>query len=155
MIQIAGGEAMKTKWKRDNFTVTTDLSQFDMDFVVTSLQSAWRKGASRESIEQAFANSLCFGLFDGEKQIGFVRSVTDRKFVSWVCDLFLALSYRGKGLGERLMECVKNHPDLVHTRLVFSSVPESEAFYKHIGFEPLERGYSMSPRSTEACSPSP
>ena len=120
-----------------------------MDFVVASLQSTWRKGASRERIEQAFANSLCFGLFDGDKQIGCVRAVTDRRFVSWVCDLFLAPAYRGRKLGAWLMECVKNHPDLIHTRLVFSSVPESQAFYERIGFRAMERGYSMPPRGTE------
>jgi len=140
---------MKMEWIRDNFTVTTDLSKFDIDFVVTSLQGLWRKGATREIIASAFGNSLSFGLLDGEKQIGCVRAVTDRKFVSWVCDLFLDPSYRGKGLGEWLMECVKNHPDLVHTRLVFSSVPESQAFYERIGFKPMGRGYAMPPRGAE------
>ena len=137
------------KWKRDNFTVTTNLSEFDMNFVVSALQSAWRKGTTRERIEDAFANSLCFGLFDGDKQIGCVRAVTDRKFVSWVCDLLLDQAYCGQKLGAWLMECVENHPDLLHTRLVLSSVPESEAFYKRIGFTPMERGYSKPPRGTE------
>ena len=51
------------KWKRDNFTVTTDLSRADMDFVTASLQGAWRNGVARERIEDAFANSLSFSLF--------------------------------------------------------------------------------------------
>ena len=136
------------EWSRGNFAVTTDRSRFDMDFVVRSLQGAWRRGAKRESIEGAFANSLSFGLFDGRKQIGCVRAVTDRTFVSWVCDLFLDPSCRGKGLGRWLMECVMNHPDLVGTRLVFSSVPESQAFYERVGFKPMDRGYSMPARRT-------
>jgi len=129
------------KWKRDNFTVTTNLAKFDMDFVVPALQSAWRKTASRERIEDAFANSLCFGLFDESKQIGCVRAVTDRKLVSWVCDMFIDPAYRGKKLGTWFMECVQKHPDLLQTRLVFSSVPESQAFYERVGFKPMERGY--------------
>jgi len=135
------------EWTKGNFTVTTDLARFDMDFVVTSLQSVWRKGMPRERIEAAFANSLCFALFESQEQIGCVRAVTDRNCVSWVVDLFLAPEYRGRGLGKWLMECVRNHPDLVHTRLVLSSVPESSSFYEHIGFEPMERGYSMHPRT--------
>jgi len=140
---------MMMEWTRDIFTVTTDLSKFDMDFVVASLQGTWRKGATRERIESAFANSLPFGLFEGQNQVGFVRAVTDRKFVSWVCDLFLDPVCRCTGLGEWLMDCVAKHPDLVHTRLVFSSVPESQAFYERIGFKPMERGYSMPPRGPE------
>ncbi len=138
----------KMEWTRDNFTVTTDQAKFDMDFVVASLQGAWRKGATRERIASAFGNSLSFGLFDGERQIGCVRAVTDRQFVSWICDMFLDPRYRGKGLGQWLMDCVKNHPDMVHTRLVFSSVPESQAFYERIGFKLMERGYTMPPRGT-------
>lgn len=42
------------EWRRDNFTVTTDLDKFDMDFVVASLRGAWRKGATRARIEGAF-----------------------------------------------------------------------------------------------------
>jgi GNAT superfamily N-acetyltransferase len=137
------------EWKRDNLTVTTDLAKFDMRFVVSALQSTWRAGASGGRIRAAFAISLCFGLFDGDRQVGCVRAVTDREFVSWVCDMFLDPAYRGKRLGQWLMECVKNHPDLLHTRLVFSSVPESQAFYERMGFQPMERGYSMPPRGTE------
>lgn len=139
---------MTMEWKRDNLTITTDLAKFDMSFVVSALQSTWRKGASGERIQDAFANSLCFGLFDADRQVGCVRAVTDREFVSWVCDLFLDPAYRGKKLGEWLMECVTNHPDLLHTRLVFSSVPESQAFYERLGFRPMERGYAMPPRGT-------
>ena len=120
-----------------------------MDFVVVSLQSTWRKDATRKRIEGAFANSVSFALLDGQKQVGCVRAVTDRRFVSWICDLFLDPAYRGKGLGEWLMDCVKNHPDLVHTRLVCSSVPESQAFYERVGFRPMERGYSILSRGTE------
>ena len=87
-------------WTRDNFTITNEQSEFDMDFVVGSLQEAWRKGRAREPIETAFANSLCFGLFDGEKQIGFVRAVSDRCFISWLCDMFIDPEYRGKGLSQ-------------------------------------------------------
>ena len=142
-------ECMTMEWIRGDFTVSTDLARFDMRLVVSALQSTWRKGASDGRIRYAFANSLCFGLFEGDKQVGCVRAVTDREFVSWVCDMFLDPAYRGRKLGLWLMECVKDHPELLHTRLVFSSVPESQAFYERMGFKPMERGYSMPPRGTK------
>lgn len=142
-------ERVTMEWRRENLTITTDLASFDMGFVVSALQSTWRKGSSGERILGAFANSLCFGLFDGGKQVGCVRAVTDREFVSWVCDMFLDPAYRGRKLGQWLMECVENHPDLLHTRLVLSSVPESQAFYERSGFRPMQRGYSMPPRGTK------
>ena len=133
------------QWTRDNFTVTTDKSKLDMEFVVDSLHSVFKRSAPRDRIEKAFRNSLCLVLLDGRTQIGFVRAVTDASFVSWVTDLYVHPDYRGKGLGKWLMACARAHPDLAHTRFVFSSVPEHCSFYEHIGFRPMERGYSMMP----------
>lgn len=58
-------QCVTIEWKRDNLTVTTDLARFDTNFVVSALQSAWRKGASGERIQAAFANAHRTGLLFG------------------------------------------------------------------------------------------
>jgi GNAT superfamily N-acetyltransferase len=136
------------EWNRDNYMVTTNILMFNMDFIVVSLQKIWRKGATSERIKNAFSNSFSFGVFDEAKQIGCVRAVTDRCFVSWICDLYLDPAYRGKGLGKWLMGCVMGHPNLKQTRLVLSSIPEFQTFYKDLGFLPMERGHSRKPGYT-------
>ena len=129
-------------WTRGRFLVTTSPEAMDMVFVTESLQALWRRVASRESIEKALKNSLCFALFDSGKQVGFVRAVSDHTFVSWVCDLFVDPTYQNKGLGRWLMECLSEHPDLSGTRLVFSATSAACAFYEHLGYLPMQRGYS-------------
>lgn len=139
-----GPRAME--WKKEKYRVTDSLSEFDMEFVAASLQSVWRRGSTRQAIETAFANSLCLGLFDKDRQIGFARAVTDRVFVSWICDVYVEPEYRKQGLGKWLMECISIHDDLVHTRLVLSSVPEAREFYESLGYRPMEGGYAIPPR---------
>ncbi|HEY5177189.1 MAG TPA: hypothetical protein VII95_16645 [Terriglobales bacterium] len=64
---------------RGKFTVTSDLSRMDMNVVHGYLARAyWCEGLPRETLERAMRNSLCFGLFEGENQIGFARVVSDR-----------------------------------------------------------------------------
>jgi hypothetical protein len=40
-------------------------------------RSWWAEGIPREAVARAVPNSLCFGVFDGEKQIGFARVISD------------------------------------------------------------------------------
>ena len=133
----------------NNYTITSDLTLFDMHFVCSSLQNEWRKNASRESITLSFENSLCFGLFNNSQQIGFVRVISDYTFATWVFDLFVAKDYRGKGLGAWLMESVAQHPDLISTRLVLDATAEAEHFYASIKFTPMKRGMSLPARTVD------
>ncbi|CAI2123635.1 Uncharacterised protein [Serratia ficaria] len=36
-------------------------------------RSSWAEGIDRDTVRLSIANSLCFGLFDGDGQIGFAR----------------------------------------------------------------------------------
>ena len=88
----------------------------------------------RKSIE----NSLCFGVFDGDKQVGFARLVTDYAVIGWVCDLFILPSYQGKGLGKWLVECMMDHPDVKGLRRILLNTRDAHDLYiKYAGFPTL------------------
>lgn len=36
-------------------------------------RSSWAEGIDRDTVRLSITNSLCFGLFDGDGQIGFAR----------------------------------------------------------------------------------
>jgi len=40
-------------------------------------QSYWAQNRSKEVVEKPIGNSLCFGVYADNLQIGFVRAVTD------------------------------------------------------------------------------
>ncbi len=55
---------------------------------------------SKKSIE----NSLCYGVYDGDKQVGFARIVTDWATMLYLCDVYIDEDYRGQGIGKKLIE---------------------------------------------------
>ena len=71
-------------------------------------------------------NSLCFGLLDGTRQIGFARLVTDFATFGYLCDVYVLNDYQKSGLGRWLIECCHAHPLMSRLRrimLVTDSAP--------------------------------
>ncbi len=78
----------------------------------------WAVGRPMKIVRKSIENSICFGLYDGEKQVGFARIVTDFATVGWMCDVFILPSYQGNGLGKWLVECIVDHPDVKAVRRI-------------------------------------
>lgn len=125
--------------KKDNFTISTDPSRLDADAIVDMLARAyWAKGRPRERTEHALANSLVFGIYHGEKQVGLARIVSDYAVFAYLCDVFIHEDYRGHGLGKWLMETIHAHPDLQGLRRWVLATHDAHGLYKQYGFTPLE-----------------
>ncbi len=88
-------------------------------------------------VERSIRHSLCFGVFDGDEQIGFARVVSDRATFAYLADVFILESHRGRGLGVWLMECIKAHPDLHGLRRWILGTRDAHGLYRKIGFQPL------------------
>lgn len=58
-----------------------------------------------KSVLQSMESSLCFGIFEGEKQIGYARVISDFTTFAYLCDVFTLEEHRGRGSGTFLMEC--------------------------------------------------
>lgn len=124
--------------KKNNFTISTDPSRLDHDAIADMLTRAyWASGRPRERTERALENSLVFGLYDGEKQIGLARVVSDYAVFAYLCDVFIHEEYRAKGLGKWLMETVMSHPDLQGLRRWILATRDAHGLYRQYGWKPL------------------
>lgn len=124
--------------KRDQFTISTDHSRLDIDTICDFLSRAyWAKGRPRERTERALANSLVFGLYDGDKQIGLARVVTDYAVFAYLCDVFIHEDYRAHGLGKWLMQTIHSHPDLQGLRRWTLATRDAHGLYKQFGWDAL------------------
>lgn len=122
----------------DSFTVSTDPARLDMNAIYDFLSRAyWAKGRPRERTQDAMKNSLVFGLYQGEKQIGIARVVTDFSIVAYLCDVFIDDEYRGHGLGKWLVQSILEHPDLKHIRRWLLATDDAHGLYQQFDFEPL------------------
>lgn len=124
---------------RDHYTISTDPERLDLDAIVNMLRRAyWAVGRPRERTERAIRNSLVFGMYDDEKQIGMARVVSDYSIFAYLCDVFIDEDYRAHGLGKWLMQTIMEHPDLKEMRRWVLVTNDAHGLYKQFGFTSLE-----------------
>jgi ribosomal protein S18 acetylase RimI-like enzyme len=123
------------EFRRDEFTVSTDRRRLDLDAVRSLLATThWGIGMGREVIERAVENSICFGVYHGQHNIGLARVVTDLATYAYLTDVLIAGSYRGCGLGQWLVQCILNHPELQGLRRIALVTRNAQALYARYGF---------------------
>lgn len=126
------------EYKRAPFTISDDLARLDMDAICDFLSRAyWADKRPRDVIERSIQYSLNFGVYDGIRQIGFARVVTDRAIFAYLCDVFIHEDYRGQALGKWMMECVMAHPDLQGMRRWCLLTRDAHGLYSQFGFTEL------------------
>jgi len=119
------------------FLITTDKSKLDItaihDFL--SKDSGWSDNIPLEKVIVSIDNSLNFGLFHGEKQIGFARIISDFSTIAYLGDVYVLDDYRGKGLSKEMMDCIMSHPNLQGLRRWILLTSTAEWLYKKYGFQ--------------------
>jgi GNAT superfamily N-acetyltransferase len=75
-------------------------------------ESYWAPDRSRTDVERSIADAArVIGVYDGPRQIGFARVISDGIHVAHLCDVYVLSEYRGRGLGVELVrEAVDNGP---------------------------------------------
>ena len=125
--------------RRDDFLISTDPRLLDVSLIHDFLanHSSWAVGRSLEVVRRALDNSLCFGLYEQQRQVGFARVVTDRATFAWLCDVFVLEASRGRGLSKWLIACVMDHYALQGLRRVLLGTRDAHGLYERYGFQPL------------------
>jgi GNAT superfamily N-acetyltransferase len=141
------------EWKREGYTISNDKTKLDVRMIHHFLYTTahWAVGRPMSVVRKSIDNSLCFGVFDGDKQVGFARIVTDGATVGWICDMFIIASHRGSGLGRWLIECMMDHPDIKGLRRILLNTRDAHDLYvKYAGFRPLLKPESWLERFNES-----
>lgn len=125
----------------DEFLISTDSEKLDISAIhdYLSNHSYWAKGIPLKTVEKAIQNSLNFGLYHQNKQIGFARIISDLSTVAYLGDVYLLEGYRGQGLSSRLMDVVMSHPDLQGLRRWILLTSSADWLYEKYGFQKVAR----------------
>lgn len=125
-------------WQKDEFTITTDKSKFDIAVIHQFLtHSYWSPGVPVATVQKSIEGSLCFGVFHDGRQVGFARVITDKATFAYLADVFIIEEYRGKGLSKWLMEIITGHPDLQGLRRFLLATRDAHGLYRQFGFSVL------------------
>ena len=123
---------------KDGFTISTEKEKLDIDLIHSFLnRTYWAEGISKEVIRRSIEGSLCFGVFENDKQVGFARMITDKATFAYLADVFIIEEFRGRGLSKWLMEIIMSHPDLQGLRRMILVTKDAHGLYKQFGFTPL------------------
>jgi len=124
---------------REQFTISTDPARLDIDAIADMLTRAyWARGRTRDVIARYIQHSLTFGVYDGERQIGLARVVTDYTTFAWLCDVFIHEDYRGRGLAKWLLQTIHDHPDLQGLRRWMLATRDAHGLYEQFGWTLLD-----------------
>jgi len=128
------------QWQKNEFTIDMDRErlQFDVIFRFLIEESYWSQNRTREQTERAIKNSLCFGVYEGERQVGFARIVSDLATFAYVGDVFILEGFRGRGLSKWLMQTIIDHPDLQGLRRWILATRDAHELYRQFGFDELK-----------------
>ena len=141
------------EWHREQYSISTEKSKLDVGMIHHFLYTTayWAIGRPMSLVRKSIENSLCFGLYEGDQQVGFARIVTDYATFGWMCDVFILPSHRGRGLGKWLVECMVSHPDVKGLRRIFLSSRDAHGLYeKYGGFQPLQYPANWMEKFTDA-----
>jgi N-acetylglutamate synthase-like GNAT family acetyltransferase len=120
------------------FLISTDKSKLDLSVIHEFLShSYWAAGIPRETVARSIENSLCFGVYDHARQIGFARVVSDFATYAYVADVFILEPYRDRGLGKELMASIMTHPRLQGLRRWSLGTRDAQGLYAQFGFKPV------------------
>jgi ribosomal protein S18 acetylase RimI-like enzyme len=143
------------EWTRDRRVISTDRARLDATTILTLLgDTHWGGDLTPDRLARAIEHSLCFGVYEGDRLVGFGRVVTDLTTFGYLTDVVIAPSHRGRGLGRWLTDCMVAHPGLQGLRRLAVLTRDAESLYRKAGFEPgpaplvyLERRSPLSPRA--------
>ncbi|HEY6050273.1 MAG TPA: GNAT family N-acetyltransferase [Thermoanaerobaculia bacterium] len=128
------------EWHREGFSISTDPARLDRSAIREFLAASyWSPEIPQDVVDRGIEGSLVFGLYAGEKQIGFARAITDRATFAYVADVYVLEEYRGRGLARWLMETVLAHPDLQGLRRWMLLTRDAHDLYRKVGFADVAR----------------
>ena len=124
---------------KDEYTISTDKERLDLAVIhkFLSEESYWAGERSLEQTTTAIENSICFGLYHGERQIGFARVVSDKATFAYIGDVFVLSEYRGQGLSKWLMQVIIDHPELQGLRRWVLATKDAHGLYEQFEFAQL------------------
>lgn len=127
------------EWQQEKFIISTDKTKLDISYVhqFLSKESYWAANIPLEIVKKSIEHSICFGVYDAEKQIGFARIITDQATFGYLADVFIDGAYRGRGLSKWLMQTISSLPFMPLLRRFMLGTKDAHKLYQQFGFTPL------------------
>jgi GNAT superfamily N-acetyltransferase len=124
-----------------DFLISDNKAKLQVDKICELLNNTyWAENRPREIIEKSIANSVCFGVYHNDIQIGFARCVTDYATVYWLADVIINDDFRGHGIGKALTDTVVNY-EMFNGCFGVLATRDAHGLYEQYGFVIVDGKY--------------
>ncbi len=120
------------------YEIDTDPGRLNTSFIHEFLSGSthWASGIPEVDFLTSLERSICFGAYARKgKQLGFARAVSDKVTFAWICDIFVASDFRGRGIGNSLVQAAIHHPEVAGVRRILLATSTAHSLYSNSGFE--------------------
>ena len=132
------------EYSQGEYTISTDLNKLDIDVIHGYLKNSdWCEGISRSTMVKSINNSLCFGIYHHDLQVGFARVISDYARFAYLADVFVLKSHRRKGLSKWLLDKISIHPELQGLSKFLLTTRDAHGLYAKFGFTALNNPETM------------
>ena len=129
--------------------VSTDKKKLDVPFIQDFLKGIyWAAGRTIEEVQTTIDNSVCFGIYLNDVQIGFARVITDFVVFAYLMDVFIAQEHRGNGYSSILILAMMNEPVLKEVKIWRLATSDAHYLYEKFGFKALAHPEKMMEKVT-------
>lgn len=126
---------MKKNFRKGGYLISTDKSKLDIKAIQNYLSTSyWARNRLLKTTKLTIKNSLCFGVYYKNEQVGFARVVTDYATFAYLADVFILEDHRRKGLSKWLMEVILNYGEVQNLRRWFLATRDAHTLYEKFGF---------------------
>jgi GNAT superfamily N-acetyltransferase len=131
---------MKNEKYIGEFFYSTDKSKLNLDYIhhFLSKESYWAKNIPINIVKTSIEGSLCFGVYENDKQVGFARVITDYATFGYLSDVFIDKDYRGRGLSKELITFIMEQDVVKKLRRFMLATLDAHSLYAQFGFESQE-----------------
>ena len=128
-----------SEWTQGEYTISTAYERLNIQMIHQYLaqESYWAQGRPLAVLQTAIKNSLCFGMYQGEQQMGFARVVTDYAISAYIADVFILAAHQGHGLGKWLIQTILQTPELQGITRWTLNTRDAHGLYAQFGFGPV------------------
>lgn len=131
----------------NTITISTDKNQLDINFIHAFISNTyWAKGCSLVQVQTCIDNSLNFGIYLNNQQIGYARVVTDYVAFAYLLDVFIIEQHQKQGYSTQLMEFILSYLELKSIKVWRLATTDAHYLYQKFGFTALKSPEKMMER---------
>lgn len=132
----------------EEFIISDDKSKLDIKLIHNFLtNSYWGKGRTFNEVKRSIEHSYCFGIYDGNDQVGFARVITDFVVFAYLMDVFIIEEFRGRGLSKKLLQKIFDDMRFSKIKKWMLATDDAHTLYEKFGFKVIQNPEKLMSKS--------